>query len=383
MATSKNLTNLTINKVDSQETYDKMVDRGLINEDELYLVQGDEVSGVQSDWEQNDSEELDYVKNRTHYKEEIFVEDELVLSGDLEDSDYIVQAFPETYKTYEWSDYGGNDTKKLIEYFSMCMDNEDLLWTVKINNCTYTDLKLSWKTSVPGPMVAVVEDSSALNINFYLMNDAMEEEEITQEGAFIISVSDRAYISDRSYINLYLNSESDYKDSRFEIILQSHIKTVYKEIKPEYLPDGGEGVGYTREDTYSLDFSTLAIYPESWYEEGNWDGTYDNDDETPNTYYIDYSFALPNNGEVAIEKDFYLKIGDQEIQLPYNEKGTYDTYIAYSYGDMQMDWSTTNNYGIAVMLCKNIDDNDWEMDITFRPDVWEEISWEEIEGEES
>ena len=38
MPTSKNISNLVINKVDSQAVYNSMKNRGLINEDELYLV---------------------------------------------------------------------------------------------------------------------------------------------------------------------------------------------------------------------------------------------------------------------------------------------------------------------------------------------------------
>lgn len=38
MATEKTLTSLVINKIDSQETYNKMKAQGLINEDELYLT---------------------------------------------------------------------------------------------------------------------------------------------------------------------------------------------------------------------------------------------------------------------------------------------------------------------------------------------------------
>lgn len=46
MATEVKLDNLTINKVDSQETFESMQSRGLVNEDELYLVGGDNMSGV-------------------------------------------------------------------------------------------------------------------------------------------------------------------------------------------------------------------------------------------------------------------------------------------------------------------------------------------------
>lgn len=42
MATSKDISNLVINKVESQQVYDYMVQNNLINEDELYLIQGDE-----------------------------------------------------------------------------------------------------------------------------------------------------------------------------------------------------------------------------------------------------------------------------------------------------------------------------------------------------
>ena len=38
MASSKNLNNLVINKVESQEVYDKLKATHQINEDELYLI---------------------------------------------------------------------------------------------------------------------------------------------------------------------------------------------------------------------------------------------------------------------------------------------------------------------------------------------------------
>lgn len=38
MPTNKNLSNLVINKVESQAVYDQMKAQNLINEDELYLV---------------------------------------------------------------------------------------------------------------------------------------------------------------------------------------------------------------------------------------------------------------------------------------------------------------------------------------------------------
>lgn len=40
MSTEKNLTNLVINKVESQDVYDYMRANNLINADELYLVKG-------------------------------------------------------------------------------------------------------------------------------------------------------------------------------------------------------------------------------------------------------------------------------------------------------------------------------------------------------
>ena len=45
MPTEKNVTNLIINKVESQEVYDYMVTNNLINDDELYFVQGSDSSG--------------------------------------------------------------------------------------------------------------------------------------------------------------------------------------------------------------------------------------------------------------------------------------------------------------------------------------------------
>ena len=41
MPTSKNIDNLVINKIQNQEVYNYLVTNNLINEDELYLVQGD------------------------------------------------------------------------------------------------------------------------------------------------------------------------------------------------------------------------------------------------------------------------------------------------------------------------------------------------------
>lgn len=46
MATEKNINNLIINKVENQEVYDYMVTNNLINEDELYFVQGEDASGA-------------------------------------------------------------------------------------------------------------------------------------------------------------------------------------------------------------------------------------------------------------------------------------------------------------------------------------------------
>lgn len=46
MATKKNISNLVINKVENQEVYDYMVTNNLINEDELYFVQGEGASGA-------------------------------------------------------------------------------------------------------------------------------------------------------------------------------------------------------------------------------------------------------------------------------------------------------------------------------------------------
>lgn len=45
MPTEKNVTNLVVNKVESQEVYDYMVTNNLINDDELYFVQGGDSSG--------------------------------------------------------------------------------------------------------------------------------------------------------------------------------------------------------------------------------------------------------------------------------------------------------------------------------------------------
>lgn len=45
MPTEKNVTNLIVNKVESQEVYDYMVANNLINDDELYFVQGSDSSG--------------------------------------------------------------------------------------------------------------------------------------------------------------------------------------------------------------------------------------------------------------------------------------------------------------------------------------------------
>ena len=46
MATSKKVNNLTINKVENQEVYNYMASNNLINEDELYLVEGDEYTNA-------------------------------------------------------------------------------------------------------------------------------------------------------------------------------------------------------------------------------------------------------------------------------------------------------------------------------------------------
>lgn len=41
MANTTNIKNLIINKVESQAVFDYMISNGLVNEDELYLVQGE------------------------------------------------------------------------------------------------------------------------------------------------------------------------------------------------------------------------------------------------------------------------------------------------------------------------------------------------------
>ena len=72
MPINKNLPNLVINRVPTKEIYKKLKERNMINEDELYLVDGDDDSSdigiVQSDWKQNDETAADYVKHRTHYE---------------------------------------------------------------------------------------------------------------------------------------------------------------------------------------------------------------------------------------------------------------------------------------------------------------------------
>jgi hypothetical protein len=47
MATEKNIPNLTINKVENQRIFDYLVDEGLVNENELYLIPGEAEGGVQ------------------------------------------------------------------------------------------------------------------------------------------------------------------------------------------------------------------------------------------------------------------------------------------------------------------------------------------------
>lgn len=49
MPTEKNVTNLIVNKVESQEVYDYMVTNNLINDDELYFVQGSDSFGNTGD----------------------------------------------------------------------------------------------------------------------------------------------------------------------------------------------------------------------------------------------------------------------------------------------------------------------------------------------
>ncbi len=49
MATSKEITNLVINKVESQEVYNYMFENNLINDDELYLVEDQADEGIEID----------------------------------------------------------------------------------------------------------------------------------------------------------------------------------------------------------------------------------------------------------------------------------------------------------------------------------------------
>ena len=46
---TEQLSNLYINKVDSLETFNDMVEQGQVNENELYLVEGDESGSGSSD----------------------------------------------------------------------------------------------------------------------------------------------------------------------------------------------------------------------------------------------------------------------------------------------------------------------------------------------
>ena len=68
MPIDKTLSNLVINKIPTQEIYNKLKERNLINEDELYLVEEDSGNSLATpDWNQNDETAPDYIKNRTHY----------------------------------------------------------------------------------------------------------------------------------------------------------------------------------------------------------------------------------------------------------------------------------------------------------------------------
>lgn len=49
MAISKDINNLVINKIENQQVYDYMVQNNLINDDELYLVQGVEEVEIEVD----------------------------------------------------------------------------------------------------------------------------------------------------------------------------------------------------------------------------------------------------------------------------------------------------------------------------------------------
>lgn len=62
MAISRDINNLVINKVENQQVYDYMVQNNLINNDELYLIQGENEGIIQSDLSQTDSTAPDYVK---------------------------------------------------------------------------------------------------------------------------------------------------------------------------------------------------------------------------------------------------------------------------------------------------------------------------------
>ena len=122
MPTTKNINDLVINKIENQEVYDYLVQNNLINEDELYLVQGvgssadievdselsstsenpvqnkvvsdainnlntlvgdtavsEQISeaiaglggvGGGADWNQDDPNGIGYIANRTHYTEQ-------------------------------------------------------------------------------------------------------------------------------------------------------------------------------------------------------------------------------------------------------------------------------------------------------------------------
>lgn len=61
--TSKKLVVNTMPK----EVYDYLAENDLLNENEFYSVEGDEI--IQPDQNQNDSTKPDYIKNRTHWQE--------------------------------------------------------------------------------------------------------------------------------------------------------------------------------------------------------------------------------------------------------------------------------------------------------------------------
>ena len=95
---TNNLSTLKINKL-TQEQYNRELEAGNIDANALYLTPEEQ---VQPDWNQNDPNAPDYIKNRTHY-EDVSMQNIVTFDGNLEGYT-VVDAYDGDFKLVKVSD---------------------------------------------------------------------------------------------------------------------------------------------------------------------------------------------------------------------------------------------------------------------------------------